>query len=96
MLHETAIEHLKDGIAAAKVIVARKYGKPEWLVPALIGLCLRRHTLTVDEARLLDTTDVVLISKLRQEAWGRATKTNMHKHERSSLVSFIEGKFIRA
>ena len=49
-----------------RLILARKYTIERWINPALLGLCERQEPLSLDEARLMDFEDVVLVGSVRQ------------------------------
>ena len=46
--------------------MARKHGVEEWTLPALLDLCERPEPLSLEEARLMDFEDVVLVGSVRQ------------------------------
>jgi len=49
-----------------RLILARKYAVEEWVLPALLELCERPEPLSLEEARLMDFEDVVLVGSVRQ------------------------------
>ena len=49
-----------------RLILARKHSVEEWTLPALLGLCERPKPLSLEEARLMDFEDVVLVGSVRQ------------------------------
>ena len=49
-----------------RLILARKHAVEEWTLPALLGLCERPKPLSLEEARLMDFEDVVLVGSVRQ------------------------------
>jgi hypothetical protein len=49
-----------------RLILARKHAVEEWVLPALFKLCERPEPLGLEEARLMDFEDVVLVGSARQ------------------------------
>ena len=49
-----------------RLILARRHAVEEWVDPALLELCERPEPLNLDEARLMDFEDVVLVGSVRQ------------------------------
>ena len=46
--------------------MARKHAVEKWILPALLELCERPEPLSLEEARLMDFDDVVLVGSVRQ------------------------------
>ena len=51
-----------------KLVLARKNDIDMWIQPALLELCLRPQPLSLEEARLMDFEDVILVGSVRQTA----------------------------
>jgi hypothetical protein len=49
-----------------RLILARKHAVEAWIPPALLELCERPEPLSLEEARLMDFEDVVLVGSVRQ------------------------------
>jgi hypothetical protein len=49
-----------------KLLLARKYNIDTWIQPALLELCLRPQPLSLEEARLMDFEDAILVGSVRQ------------------------------
>ncbi|KAI0002269.1 hypothetical protein BJV74DRAFT_818283 [Russula compacta] len=65
-IRELAIRCLKPPSPLQRLVLARKYAVEQWILPALEELCERPLPLTLDEARLLDFEDVVLVGSVRE------------------------------
>jgi hypothetical protein len=63
---DLAIRCIKPPNPLDRLILARKYAVEEWTLPALLGLCERPDSLSLEEARLMDFEDVVLVGSVRQ------------------------------
>ncbi len=49
-----------------KLTLARKYAIDKWIHPALFELCMRPQPLSLEEARLMDFEDAILVGSVRQ------------------------------
>jgi hypothetical protein len=49
-----------------RLILARKHTVEAWIAPALLELCERPEPLSLEEARLMDFEDVILVGSVRQ------------------------------
>jgi hypothetical protein len=61
-----AIRSIKPPDPLKKLVLARKHAVEEWTLPALLELCERPEPLSLEEVRLLDFEDVVLVGSVRQ------------------------------
>ncbi|KAL1751179.1 hypothetical protein FB107DRAFT_174278, partial [Schizophyllum commune] len=61
--------HELEPIASAvdKVVIARELGKPEWLVPALVDVCMAPEWLNLEDAERLGMPTVVEVGRIREE-----------------------------
>jgi hypothetical protein len=62
-----AIRCLKPPTAHQRLILGRKYGIDDWILPALHELCERPEPPTRDEARLMGLEDVILVGSVREK-----------------------------
>ena len=51
-----------------KLLLARQNNVDKWIQPALLELCQRPQPLSLEEARLMDFEDVILVGSVRQTA----------------------------
>ncbi|KAI0002273.1 hypothetical protein BJV74DRAFT_741415, partial [Russula compacta] len=65
-IRDLAIRCLKPPTPLQRLLLARKCGVEEWILPALQELCERPLPLTLDEARLMDVEDIVLVGSVRE------------------------------
>jgi hypothetical protein len=65
-IRDMAIRCLKAPSAHHLLLLARKYSVDQWVLIALSGLCERPQPLSVDEARLMDFKDIVLVGSVRE------------------------------
>ncbi|KAH9976100.1 hypothetical protein BGW80DRAFT_1157200, partial [Lactifluus volemus] len=65
-IRELAIRCLEPPSAHHRLLLARKYGVDQWVLPALSELCERPQPLNVDEARFMDFEDIVLVGSVRE------------------------------
>ena len=65
-IRDLAIRCLKPPTPLQRLLLARKFGVEEWILPALRELCERPLPLTFDEARLMDVEDIVLVGSVRE------------------------------
>jgi hypothetical protein len=65
---DLAIRCIRPPDPLKKLLLARKNNVDMWIQPALLELCLRRQPLSLEEARLMDFEDVILIGSVRQTA----------------------------
>ena len=83
-IRDLAIRCIKPPIPLDRLILARKHALEKWILPALLDLCERPEPLSLEEARLMDFEDVVLVGSVRQTV-------------RSSTVDATRiGDFVRA
>ncbi|KAI4520783.1 hypothetical protein K525DRAFT_202875, partial [Schizophyllum commune Loenen D] len=52
--------------AVDKVVIARELGKPEWLVPALVDVCMAPEWLNLEDAERLGMPTVVEVGRIRE------------------------------
>ena len=67
-IRDLAIRCINPHDPLKKLLLARKNKIDMWIQPALLGLCLRPQPLSVEEARLMDFEDVILVGSVRQTA----------------------------
>jgi hypothetical protein len=67
-IRDLAIRCIRPPDPLKKLLLARKNNIDMWIQPALLELCLRRQPLSLEEARLMDFEDVILIGFVRQTA----------------------------
>jgi hypothetical protein len=65
-IRDLAIRCIKPPTPLDRLILARKHAVEEWVLPALLELCERAEPLGLEEARLMDFEDVVLVGSVRQ------------------------------
>ena len=75
-IRDLAIRCLKPPSPLRRLILARKCAVEEWVNPALLELCERPEPLSLDEARLMDFEDVVLVGSVRQNVRTSTLTTN--------------------
>ena len=75
-IRDLAIRCLKPPSPLRRLILARKCAVEEWVNPALLELCERPEPLGLDEARLMDFEDVVLVGSVRQNVRSPTLTTN--------------------
>ncbi|KAI0268465.1 hypothetical protein BGY98DRAFT_1019453 [Russula aff. rugulosa BPL654] len=66
-IRDMAIRCLKPPTAHQRLILGRKYGIDDWILPALHELCERPEPPTRDEARLMGLEDVILVGSVREK-----------------------------
>jgi hypothetical protein len=67
-IRDLAIRSISPPDPLKKLLLARKNNIDMWIQPALLELCMRRQPLSLEEARLMDFDDVILIGSVRQTA----------------------------
>src|SRR6266852_9351613 len=67
-IRELAIRCINTRDHLKKLVLARKNNVDMWIQPALLELCLRPQPLSLEEARLMDFEDVILVGSVRQTA----------------------------
>jgi hypothetical protein len=65
-IRDLAIRCVEPPSPLHRLILARKYSIEQWVLPSLLELCERPQPLSLDEARLMDLEDVVLVGFVRQ------------------------------
>jgi len=65
-IRDLALRCVKPPNPLQRLTLARKYTIEQWIIPALLELCERQEPLSLDEARLMDFGDVVLVVSVRQ------------------------------
>lgn len=75
-IRDMAIRCLKPPTAHQRLILGRKYGVDQWILPALQELCERPEPLTPDEARLMGLEDVILVGSVREKVRTHALTAN--------------------
>ncbi|KAL1700673.1 hypothetical protein EV121DRAFT_182793, partial [Schizophyllum commune] len=67
-LRALAIRELEPIASAVdKVVIARELGKPEWLLPALVDVCMAPQWLNLEDAERLGIRTVVEVGRIREE-----------------------------
>jgi hypothetical protein len=67
-IRELAIRCIKPPNPLNRLLMARKHAVEQWILPALLELCERPEPLSLEEARLMDFEDVLLVGSVRQKA----------------------------
>jgi hypothetical protein len=67
-IRELAIRCMKSPDPLNRLLMARKHAVEQWILPALLELCERPEPLSLEEARLMDFEDVLLVGSVRQKA----------------------------
>ena len=67
-IRELAIRCIKPPDPLKKLLLARKNNVDSWIQPTLLELCQRPQPLSLKEARLMDSEDVILVGSVRQTA----------------------------
>jgi len=75
-IRDMAIRCLNPPTPHQRLVLGRKYGVDQWILPALHELCERPQPPTRDEARLMDLEDVVLVGSVREKVRTHATTVN--------------------
>jgi len=67
-IREMAIRYmnLKPPTSVQRLVLGKKYAIEDWILPALQEFCERPLPLTLDEARLMNIEDVVLVGSVRE------------------------------
>ncbi|KAH9965449.1 hypothetical protein BC827DRAFT_857254 [Russula dissimulans] len=73
-IRDMAIRCLNPPTSYQRLILGRKYVIEEWILPALQELCERPEPVTLDEARLMDFEDVVLVESIRETIRSRSLR----------------------
>ena len=73
-IRDLAIRCAKPPSPLHQLLLARKYAIEQWINPAFLGLCERPEPLNLDEARVMDFEDVVLVGSIRQTIRSPALK----------------------
>ena len=71
-----AIRCLKPPTAYERLILGRKYGIDQWVLPAIQEVCERLEPPTRDEARLMSLEDVILVGSVREKVRTHALTAN--------------------
>jgi hypothetical protein len=85
-IRDLAIRCLEPPSAYHLLLLARKYGVDQWVLLALSELCERPQPLSVDEARLMDFEDIVLIGSVRERVRSRALRVTVDPSEITSCI----------
>ena len=67
-IRDLAIRCIRPSDPLKKLVLARKNNIDTWIQPALLELCIRPQPLSLEEARLMDFEDVILVGSVRQTA----------------------------
>ncbi|KAF8504648.1 hypothetical protein F5888DRAFT_1657393 [Russula emetica] len=67
-IRDLAIRCIRPPDHLKKLLLARKNNIDMWIQPALLELCRRPQPLSLEEARLMDFEDVILVGSVRQTA----------------------------
>jgi hypothetical protein len=90
-IRELAIRCLEPPSAYHRLLLARKFGIDQWTLPALSELCERPQPLSVDEARLMDVEDIVLVGSVRERV--RSSTLTVEPSEiRSCIEAWKKGE----
>jgi len=73
-IRDMAIRCLKPPTPYHRLILGRKSVVEEWILPALQELCERPEPVTLDEARVMDFEDVVLVESVRETIRSRSLR----------------------
>ena len=65
-IRDLAIRSIRPPDPLKKLLLARKYNIDMWIQPAFLELCMRPQPLSLEEARLVDFEDVILVGSVRQ------------------------------
>ncbi|KAI0295262.1 hypothetical protein BC826DRAFT_1009143 [Russula brevipes] len=65
-IRDLAVRCMKPPSPLKQLLLARKCSVEEWRLPALVELCKNPKPPSLDEARLMDFEDVVLVGSVRQ------------------------------
>jgi hypothetical protein len=65
-IRDLAIRCIKPRDPLKKLLLARKNNIDVWIQPALSELCMRPQPLSLEEARLMEFEDVILVGSVRQ------------------------------
>jgi hypothetical protein len=65
-IRDLALRCMEPPNPLQRLVLARKYSIERWINLALLELCKRQEPLSLDEARLMDFEDVVLVGSVRQ------------------------------
>jgi hypothetical protein len=66
-LRELALKSIYPPTPFDRLLLSRTYSVDHWVLPALSALCERKRTISLKEARQMDTEDLVLIATVREE-----------------------------
>jgi hypothetical protein len=67
-LRAIVLEIVANSRQSARIVAARRYGKQDWLMPALIAFCSTPVSeLEVADFEILDPDDLLKISKVREQ-----------------------------
>ncbi|KAI0250055.1 hypothetical protein BJV78DRAFT_1128587 [Lactifluus subvellereus] len=75
-IRDLAIRCAKPPSAYHRLLLARKHAVDQWVLPALSELCERPQSLSVDEARLMNFEDIVLIGSVRESVRSQELSVN--------------------
>ena len=77
-IRDMAIRHLdlETSPGHQRLILGRKYGIDQWILPALHELCERPEPPTRDEARCMGLEDIILIGSVREKVRTHALTAN--------------------
>lgn len=75
-IRDMAIRCLKPPTPHQRLILGRKHGIDQWILPALQELCSRPEPPTPDEARLMGLEDVILVGSVREKVRTHALPAN--------------------
>ncbi len=73
---DLAIRCIKPPDPLKKLLLARKHAVEKWTLPALLEICSRSEPLSLEEARLMDYEDVMLVGSVRQAVRSSALTFN--------------------
>ncbi|KAI0249057.1 hypothetical protein BJV78DRAFT_1230985 [Lactifluus subvellereus] len=83
-IRDLAIRCVKPPSAYHRLLLARKHAVDQWILPALSELWERPQPLSVDEARLMDFEDIVLIGSVRESV--RSHTHSVHPAESKDCI----------
>jgi hypothetical protein len=67
-LRDTLLEIVANGRQCARIVAARRFGKQQWLKPALVAFCSAPYShLLAEDFEILDPDDLIKIFKIREE-----------------------------
>jgi DNA-binding GntR family transcriptional regulator len=80
-LRTLSLSALEQSSAVARVVAARRYGKPEWLDSAITTMVKNQYLSSMREhLKLLDIDDLILFMEVREATKAYLNRTDLHFH----------------